>query len=414
MIGCIADDYTGGTDVAAALRRAGLRTTLLFGIPRPDLRLPADSEAVVVALKTRTVPAADAVEQSLRVHGWLRRHGAGQIYFKYCSTFDSTDAGNIGPVTDALLDATGSPMTLICPASPGHGRTVYQGHLFVGGTLLSESPMRHHPLTPMTDPSLVRVLSRQTSRPVGLLPLPVVRAGREAVAAHLERLREGGIRHVVVDATQDGDLQTVAAAAEDFAVLTGGAGLAGARGDLLAGIRAPATRHDPITGPGIVLAGSCSAATLGQVDRARAEFPSYRLDPAATPDPEALLDKADAWLRATYDGTPVLIYSSATAEQRVAGIAAMGEKTADILERALGALARTAVELGARRIVVAGGETSGAVVAALGVDAVVVGDEADPGVPWCATTGTPPLRLLLKSGNFGSPDLLVRAMKETP
>ncbi|GIE28732.1 HPr kinase [Actinoplanes italicus] len=402
MIGCIADDYTGGTDVAAGLRRCGLRTVLLFGVPGPSVALPPDCDAVVVALKTRTIPAADAIEQSRRVQRWLGRHGAGQVYFKYCSTFDSTDDGNIGPVTDALLDQAGSPMTLICPASPEHGRTVYQGHLFVNGVLLSESPMRDHPLTPMKDPDLVRVLSRQTPHRVGLLPLDVIRTGD--VSAHLEQLRADGIRHVVVDATQDDDLIAVVAAVADLPVLTGGAGLAGA----LAASRARSRAHQrrrPVTGPGIVLAGSCSAATLQQVAHARAVFPSYRLDPAVTPEPGQLLHQAETWLEKHLGDTPVLIYSSAQPEQRVAG-------AAELLEHTLGTLARTAVWLGARRIVVAGGETSGAVVNALGIDAVEVTDEADRGVPWCRTAGTPPLELLLKSGNFGRPDLLVRSMEE--
>ncbi|MFU8872746.1 3-oxo-tetronate kinase [Micromonospora sp. SL4-19] len=413
VLGCIADDYTGGTDVAAALRRAGLRTVLLFGAPEAGRQLPP-CDAAVVALKSRTVPARDAVPQSLKVQRWLRDQGVELVYFKYCSTFDSTDAGNIGPVADALLDTAGAPMTLICPASPEHGRTVYRGHLFVGDTLLSESPMRHHPLTPMTDANLVRVMGRQTPHPVGLLPLSVVRAGREAVAARLAQLHADAVRHVVVDATDDDDLDVVAAAAGSFAVLTGGAGLARAVGAATAqGAATVGTpRPAPLpAGAGLVLAGSCSAATLAQVDHARSAFPSHRLDPAATPDPNELLATAAAWLHEHIGEAPLMIYSSAPVEQRQAAIAALGPGTAEILEQTLGALARTAVDLGVRRLVVAGGETSGAVVSALGVDAVVVDREEDRGVPWCITPEPPVLGLLLKSGNFGRPDLLVRAVK---
>ncbi|MEV6811848.1 3-oxo-tetronate kinase [Micromonospora sp. NPDC051296] len=412
VLGCIADDYTGGTDVAAALRRAGLRTVLLFGAPQAGRRLPP-CDAVVVALKSRTVAAPDAVAQSVNVQRWLREQGVGRLYFKYCSTFDSTDAGNIGPVADALLDAAGAPMTLICPASPEHGRTVYRGHLFVGDIPLSESPMRHHPLTPMTDANLVRVMSRQTSHRVGLLPLDVVRAGHQAVTARLAQLRADAVRHVVVDATDDTDLDVVATAAASFAVLTGGAGLARAVGAAARGVRQDEYRH-PVAlpaGPGLVLAGSCSAATLAQVDHARTAFPSHRLDPAATPDPDELLATATAWLREHIEAAPLMLYSSAPVEQRRAAVAALGPGTAEILEQTLGALARTAVALGVRRLVVAGGETSGAVVSALGVDAVVVADEEDRGVPWCLTPEPPVLGLLLKSGNFGRPDLLVRAVK---
>jgi 3-dehydrotetronate 4-kinase len=412
LIGCIADDYTGATDVAAALRRGGLRTVLLFGVPDEDRTVPP-CDAVVVALKSRTIAPEDAVAQSLRVQRWLTGLGAEQIYFKYCSTFDSTDAGNIGPVADALLDEAGAGMTLICPASPEHGRTVYQGHLFVGDRLLSETSMAHHPLTPMTDPDLVRALGRQTPHPVGLVRLAVVRAGVDAVRAELADLAAAGTRHVVVDATADDDLRVVAEAAGNLAVLTGGAGLARAVGSLSA-LAAPAEGnvHTLLpAGPAVVLAGSCSAATLEQVAKARAALPSYRLDPVATPTEHDLLDAATTWLRENAGRGPVLVYSSAPPEDRVAAVAAMGPRTAEILERTLGSLACSAVDLGVRRVVVAGGETSGAVVEALGVDSVVVGGEEDTGVPWCLTTGDPAIALLLKSGNFGSPDLLVRAVE---
>jgi len=416
QLGCIADDYTGGTDVAAGLRRVGVSTVLLFGPPQPGQVIPP-CDAVVVALKTRTIPAADAVAQTLQVQTWLTAQGVGTLYFKYCSTFDSTDEGNIGPVTDALLDATGSTMTLICPASPEHGRTVYQGHHFVGQTLLSESSMRYHPLTPMTDPNLVRVLGRQTPHQVGLLPLHVIRAGADAARTHLDELAAQGVRHVVVDVTEDEDLLVAASAAQELPVLTGGAGLARAFGAVTlprSEAAAGAARDSLPVGPGLVLAGSCSAATLGQIDRAANRFPSYRLNPAATPDPATMLTDATAWLQDNLGSGPVLIYSSAPAEQREAAVAAMGPRTADILEHTLGELARTAVTLGVRRVVVAGGETSGAVTAALGVTTVVVSGEEDTGVPWCVTTGTgdqPALGLLLKSGNFGRPELLVRALE---
>ncbi|MBM9469314.1 3-oxo-tetronate kinase [Nakamurella leprariae] len=416
QLGCIADDHTGGTDVAAGLRRVGIPTALLFGVPDPDQPLPR-CRAVVVALKTRTVPPADAVAQSLAAQRWLDDRGVPTTYFKYCSTFDSTDAGNIGPVTDALLDATGSGLTLVCPASPEHGRTVYQGHHFVGATLLSESPMRHHPLTPMTDPDLVRVLGRQTPHPVGLLPLTVVRAGVAAAREHLDGMAARGVRHVVVDVTEDDDLLVAAAAGRDLPVLTGGAGLARAFGSVVLGADAPVPAPDlhgslP-AGPGLVLAGSCSAATLEQIDLARGRFPTHRLDPVATPDPQQLLETATTWLTEHLGRGPLLIHASAPADEQRAAVAAMGPDTAAVLERTLGRLARTAVDRGVRRIVVAGGETSGAVTAALGVRTVLVAGEEDVGVPWCLTEGTdgePALALLLKSGNFGRPDLLVRAM----
>ncbi len=351
-----------------------------------------------------------------RSQRWLAARGARRLYFKYCSTFDSTDAGNIGPVADALLDAAGATTTLICPASPEHGRTTYRGHLFVGDVLLSDSPMRHHPLTPMTDANLVRVLARQTPHPVGLLDLGTVRDGVRAVSDRLAALAAMGVRHVVVDAVSDTDLDVVAAAAGTMTVLTGGAGLARAVGAAAVGADAgtpSAARADLPAGPGLVLAGSCSAATLTQLEHARARFPTHRLDPAATPDPDELLAVATEWLERHLGNGPVLLYSSAPPAERDAAVAAMGPKTADVLEQTLGRLARTAVDRGVRRIVVAGGETSGAVVSALGVRSVLVAAEEDRGVPWCVTTSEPALGLLLKSGNFGRPDLLVRAMEGT-
>lgn len=414
LLGCVADDYTGATDVAAALGRAGLRTVLRFGRPEPGETVPP-CDAVVVGLKTRTAPARVAVAESLAARDWLVTQGAGELYVKYCSTFDSTPAGTIGPVVDALQEADGGDLALICPASPEHGRTTYQGHLFVGATLLSDSPMRHHPLTPMTESNLVSLLAPQTPRPVGLLPLDVVRAGPAATRERLAELAGAGVRHVVVDATCDADLDVVAAAGRGTALFTGGAGLARALASLQPpGTPSPATHADLPDGPALVLAGSCSAATLAQVDAARAVFPAHRLDPVATPDPAGLLATAAAWLKDNLGGGPVLVYSSAPPERRAAAVAAMGPRTAAILEETLGVLARAAVADGVRRVVVAGGETSGAVAAALGVRSVVVAGEAGRGVPWCVTTSRPALALLLKSGNFGAPDLLVRAAGGVP
>lgn len=410
-LGCIADDFTGGTDVAAALRRAGMSVVLQFGVPADATPLP-DVDAVVVALKTRTLPASEAVRESLSALRWLQQSDVEKVYFKYCSTFDSTDAGNIGPVTDALLDALGETATVICPASPEHGRTMYRGHLFVGDDLLSESSMRHHPLTPMTQSKIPDVLARQTTHRVGLLGLPVLRGGPGALARGLDQLIADDVRHVVVDTLDDADLDTVATAFAGLRLLTGGAGLAGA----LAGVLRSAATADPAPiddlpgGPGVVLAGSCSATTLDQVARARGVFASHRLDPVETPDEPAMLDRATTWLRDHWSDGPVLVYSSAGPDDRARARAAMGPETSEILERVLGAVAREAVALGARRVVVAGGETSGAVVQALDVAGVVVGTEADRGVPWLRTTGERPVALLLKSGNFGSEDLLVRAM----
>ncbi|WP_304105941.1 3-oxo-tetronate kinase [Mycolicibacterium bacteremicum] len=399
-IGCIADDYTGGTDVAAALRRQGLHTVLLFGPPADDLAVPA-CDAVVVALKTRALDAPAAVKMSLVARQWLvGTVRVPTVYFKYCSTFDSTPAGNIGPVADALVDAAGGGATVVCPATPEHGRTVYQGHLFVGDTLLSESPMRHHPLTPMTESNIARLMAAQTEHGVGSVSWQQVRSGDLTPDRY-------GDRYVVVDALTEDDLVTIARAVQDAPVVTGGAGLAGALGRVL--VESDGSHTVPRTipapdAPTVVFAGSCSQATLGQVAQAREAFASHRLDPRAVQATGDLLEPAREWLLRNLGDAPVLIYSSAPAHERGPADAVI----ADQLESTMGALAKAAVDAGARRIVVAGGETSGAVVDALGIRSVVVDAEADRGVPWCSTADHG-VSLLLKSGNFGRPDLLVRA-----
>jgi len=425
--GCIADDYTGGTDVAAGLRRAGLRVALVFGVPTSDQSLPP-CDAAVVAMKIRTAPVERATEDVAAAHAWLKGQGVQHFYYKYCSTFDSTPRGNIGPITDLLLELTGMRTSVICPSSPVHGRTVYQGHLFVGDRLLSESALRRHPLTPMTDPDLVRFLAHQTAGPVGLVSWPEAATGPSAVREAVDRLARSGVRHVVTDAIGPNDLRTIVAAMHDRALLTGGAGLAEAWAELVhdglyagadtrAGVTSsiappeePSPRVQDVSGGNtLVLAGSCSAATLAQVSEAKAVFPSFRLDPVRTPDPAQMLEEAIAWLEDQPSGRPRLIYSSAPQPEREAAVAAMGSGTADHLEDVLGALAVHAAAAGTRRFVVAGGETSGAVVSALGIQQVLVEDELEAGVPWCITGGLRPLRLLLKSGNFGSSRLLVEA-----
>lgn len=409
-IGCVADDYTGGTDVAAAFRRQGLRTMLLFG--QPDEASVQDCDAVVVALKSRALDPGAAVKASLAGRDWLVRcAGVDTVYFKYCSTFDSTAAGNIGPVTDALLDAAGETVTVVCPASPEHGRTVYQGHLFVNDQLLSESSMRHHPLTPMTDSYLPRLMAAQSPHPVKLVNWQEVRAGHAAIVEAVRAAAGDGVRHVVLDALDEDDLTEVARAVRGMAIITGAAGLAGALGRVVrehSSHCVPSEHVSAPSGPVVVLAGSCSRATLGQVAYARERFASLRLDTRGVTDPGELLGPASDWLLERLGEKPVMLYSSAPAEERGTSDPAFANQ----LEATIGALAKAAVTAGATRVVVAGGETSGAVVDALGVKSVVVDAEADRGVPWCSTRDHT-LSLLLKSGNFGEPDLLVRAATTT-
>ncbi|EFL28002.1 type III effector HopAN1 [Streptomyces himastatinicus ATCC 53653] len=414
-IGCIADDFTGGTDVAAAFRRAGLRTALVFGTPDAATPLPADCDAAVIALKSRSAPAAEAVDASLAAQRWLSSRGAAQIYVKYCSTFDSTPKGNIGPVTDALLDAMGATVTLACPASPPNGRTVYQGHLFVHDQLLSDSPLRHHPLNPMTDSSLPRLLAAQSPHPVGLISLPTVRRGADAVREALLAHQRDGVRHVIADALTDDDLAVLGAAAHELPVVTGAAGLAEGLGRAHPRPDTATTEPPPPGGRAAVLAGSCSARTLEQIARFQAAgLPSHHLDVLAAAAGRDVVADALAWFDAQDPGLPALVHASAPPHeleevQRELGVA----EAAARVEGLLGALAAALVDRGVRRLLVAGGETSGAVTTALDIRTVLVGGEADPGVPWThATTAHGDLALMLKSGNFGAQDLFVRALKD--
>ncbi|WAP59703.1 3-oxo-tetronate kinase [Streptomyces sp. S465] len=415
-IGCIADDFTGGTDVAAAFRRAGLRTALVFGTPDTTIALPDDCDAAVIALKSRSAPAGEAVAGSLAAQRWLWTKGAAQIYVKYCSTFDSTPKGNIGPVTDALMETAGSSVTLHCPASPPNGRTVYQGHLFVHDQLLSDSPLRHHPLNPMTDSALVRLLSAQTRHAVALIDWVTVREGVEAVREALVAHQHAGVRHVIADALTDDDLAVLGAAALELPVVAGAAGLAEGLGHACPGTGPAATEPLPRAGRAAVLAGSCSARTLEQIAQFYAAgLPSRHLDVLAAATGRDVTGEALAWYDEQDPGLPVLIHASASPEELAAVQAQLGvAEAAAQVEELLGTLASHLVERGVRRLLVAGGESSGAVTTALGVRAVLVGAEADPGVPWTyATTEAGDLALMLKSGNFGAPDLFTRALPST-
>ncbi|MFJ4222948.1 3-oxo-tetronate kinase [Microbacterium sp. NPDC089695] len=414
MIGIIADDVTGGTDVAVACRRQGLRTGIVFGIPRADA-IDVSWDVAVVALKTRTVPAADAVAQSLAAAEALRAAGATQLYLKYCSTFDSTAEGNIGPVLDALAALVGAERVVTTPSSPEHGRTVEAGQLFVHGTPLAESPMRDHPLTPMRDSDLVRLLDRQLSAPASAtIPLDVVRQGTGALTDAMPAL-EPGIRYVLPDAVTDDDLVTVARASAGDALWGGAAGFAGALARVIAEQRGGdvATAAPPTaTGRAVVLAGSCSRRTLEQIDAMLdAGRAAFRLDALREQDPERLAAEALSWYDALDHDAAPLVYASLPPEQLHQVQEQLGvAESAAILEGALSLVARGLRERGVDRFVTAGGETSGAVVAALGVDAGEIGAEAARGVPWIHSADG--IRLLLKSGNFGDVDLLLCASED--
>ncbi|MFM0627341.1 3-oxo-tetronate kinase [Paraburkholderia xenovorans] len=421
LLGCIADDFTGATDLANMLVRGGMRTVQTIGVPASSETLEAD--ALVVALKSRTIPAADAVAQSLAALDWLRAQGCRQFFFKYCSTFDSTDAGNIGPVTDALLDAlsangSANAFTIACPAFPENGRTIFRGHLFVGDTLLNASGMENHPLTPMRDANLVSVLQRQTRSKVGLVRYDAVARGVSAVRESFDTLRNEGVRMAIADAVSDADLYVLGEACADLTLITGGSGVAlglpaNFRRAGLLEEQADAAQLPPVDGLSALLAGSASKATNAQVAEWRATRPAFRIDPLAAARGENVVEQALAFAQPYLDkAEPMLIYATATpdevkAVQRELGVNEAGH----LVESTLAAIARGLRERGVRKFVVAGGETSGAVVQALDVHTLRIGAQIDPGVPATATTGAEPLALALKSGNFGTADFFEKALR---
>jgi uncharacterized protein YgbK (DUF1537 family) len=407
-IGCIADDFTGATDVASALAESGLKTALVFGVDGLAENLD-DTPAVVVALKTRSLPPAEAVAISAEAAQTLLRLGFRRIYLKYCSTFDSTALGNIGPVADAVIALTGARSTLFCPALPSNGRTVYQGHLFVGDRLLSESSMRDHPLNPMTDSSVVRLLGRQTRSAVGLIPWLSVHAGERAVRDAIRSAEDGGVPFLVADALDAEDLDTLAAASIDSKMATGSAGLAGAIAARLAGPRKAADAPFPaVPGRSAVISGSASRQTAHQIENfARLGLPAHVYDPSAD-DPAAIVRRAVDWAAARLQHRPILIAADASAEVVGRLQSRLGPRAAgEVVEGISAAIAKALIECDVTRLLVAGGETAGAVVSALGLRRLDVGPIIAPGVPWNFAPG--PLAIALKSGNFGGIDIFSAA-----
>ena len=419
ILGVIADDFTGATDVASMLVRAGMHTVQVLGVPEGGL---PQADAVVVALKTRTIAPADAVAQSLAALKALQAAGARQIYFKYCSTFDSTPQGNIGPVVDALMAALGTDFTIACPAFPENGRTVFKGHLFVGDVLLSDSGMRNHPLTPMTDANLVRVLQAQTPQKVGLLRHDALDGGAASARQRVVQLQSDGVRIAIADAVNNDHLLTLAEAFADLPLLTAGSGVAlglppayARRGWFTPNARA--AELDALSGPAAVVSGSCSDATNAQVARwLNAGRTGLQIDPLALHQGRQTADGVLAHALEALPRGPVLVYATAAPEnvravQQALGVQAAGE----LVEHALARIAQGLVQAGVRRLVVAGGETSGAVVQALGVQQLRIGAAICPGVPWTQATlpgSGDAVQLALKSGNFGGVDFFAEALQK--
>lgn len=418
LLGAIADDSTGATDLANTLVKEGMRAVQTIGVPGGDIDL-GDADAVVVALKSRTAPVKDAVDASRAALVWLRGLEPRQFFFKYCSTFDSTPTGNIGPVADALLTDLDADFTFLCPAFPDNGRVLRDGLLYVNGELLENSPMKDHPLTPMRDSRVVDLMRVQTDRKVGLIKQATVSGGPAAIAAAVDALRRDGVSYGVIDTASNADLRAIGAAATDHALVTGGSGAAmglprNLRDAGLLGDPVPATLPQ-VTGRAAVLAGSCSQATRRQIAIAQKDWPHRKIDVhrIAAGDPVAaeLLD----WAASQDETTPVLIYGSADPDEVAAIQAQYGVTEAgEMVEKVIGAAAAGLAAQGVRRIVVAGGETAGAVVSALGVEALRIGPEIDTGVPWTESLGGSAIALALKSGNFGGEDFFAKALEMHP
>ena len=419
LLGCIADDFTGATDLANNLVRAGMRVLQTIGVPASSVE--ADVDAVVVSLKSRTIAPSDAVAQSLAACAWLTQQGARQIYFKYCSTFDSTEQGNIGPVIDALMQALGCDFTIATPAFPDVGRTVFKGHLFVGDVLLNESGMQNHPLTPMRDPNLIRVLTPQTRHRVGLIDYAVVAQGAQAIRARITELREQGVGIAIVDALSNEDLYRLAPALSGMPLVTAGSGVAiGLPENFSIKPNHQAAVLPPTAGARAIVSGSCSRATNAQVaDFIARGGASFALDPLALAQDAQALDALSEtvldWARPRLGEQPILVYSTTDPQaldrvQEKLGV----EQAGALVESALARVAQGLVAAGVRQLIVAGGETSGAVVQALGMTQLQIGAQIDPGVPWCAARSAPSgalMHIALKSGNFGGVDFFTRAFE---
>jgi uncharacterized protein YgbK (DUF1537 family) len=416
LLGIIADDFTGASDIANNLAKGfgghgGLRTAQYLGVP--SRIADKDIEAGVIALKSRSIPAHDAVSQSLEALSWLRMQGCRQFVFKYCSTFDSTPDGNIGQVAEALAEALGVQGVVACPAFPAAGRSIYQGHLFVNDRLLNDSGLQHHPLNPMTDPDIRRWLVKQTKHPVGLITWHTVRTGAQDIRAALGRAAQRGEHLVIVDALIDDDLVAIGRACADQPLLTGGSGIAlGLPGNFIAkGLAVGVTNlQSSVDGPAAILAGSCSGATRGQVNFHQEHHPFLAVDVDAVMNGTLSADNLVDFVKLHLGDAP-LIYSSGTPEEVSKLQSRYGrEAVAHALDNLFAATAKKLVAIGIRRLVVAGGETSGAVASALGRESLVIGPEIDPGVPVLLSDIPSPLALALKSGNFGSPDFFDKAL----
>lgn len=418
VLGCIADDLTGATDLAMILVREGMKTVQVVGVPEPGSPLP-DADAVVIALKSRTIPADEAIEMSLAACDWLQAAGAQQIFFKYCSTFDSTKDGNIGPVTDALMEKLDCPQTIACPSFPENGRSVYKGHLFVNDVLLSESSLRNHPLTPMHDSNLNRVLSEQSKSTIRNIYYDEIDQGSQTILTSFQRQMENSPTIFIMDAINDEHLLFIGSACHGMKLVTGGSAIAQGlpdnfRFDGLLPKKSPIQDFSAPSGSSVILSGSCSETTLAQLDHAKSHVPHFRINATEILQNKPVLENALTWAEdVLQSGGPILFYSSDTPDA-ISKIQ-HGEKPVELgskIETVMGDIASHLKDMGVRRFVVAGGETSGAVISALNVKTMEIGPAIDPGVPWTKSLEGDTLALALKSGNFGSNDFFTKALNQ--
>ena len=417
LLGCIADDFTGATDLAGILTLNGMGTTVELGLPE---RAPVNVDAIVIALKSRSAPVNLAVGSSLAALRWLRDQGCRHFFFKYCSTFDSTPRGNIGSVAEAMMDELGVDFTIACPAFPENGRTVYNGYLFVGSILLEETSMRSHPLTPMTDSNLVRLLQAQCKRKVGLIEQRTAHEGSKAISQSIQEAQAAGIGLAIIDAASEFDLRQIALACEGLVLWTGASGLAIGIADMFRsrGLLDSSRNADtlpPVSGFSAILSGSCSQTTQRQVAWMEQRAPTLRVDPLSlVTDPDAAIKAAD-WAGSHMSEGPILISATGSADAVQAVQEKLGAVHAgQLIESRLAEIARLLVASGVRRLIVGGGETSGAVVAALGIRRLRMGPRIDPGVHWTVSESEPHIALALKSGNFGSEDFFEKAWSVLP
>jgi len=416
LLGCIADDFTGATDLASFLVASGMRTVQLMGVPTGPVDL-SEADAVVIAMKTRTQATNEAVADSLEALKWLNQYQCEQYYFKYCSTFDSTSEGNIGPITDAFLDALGSEFTIACPSLPVNGRSVYNGYLFVNGVLLNESGMQHHPLTPMTDANLVRVLESQTKHPVGLVTFDTLATGVEATRDAFSELQKQGKRYAIMDTLNYDNLVTIGHASRELKLLTGGSGLAIGLADNFEakGLLTKSTDSGELTkvaGDAIVLSGSCSVATREQVAVFSKNHLSIKIDPMKISQGEQTASDVVNWYQSNREQGPLLIYATDHPDAVKKVQAELGVEQAGLLVEGLMAEVVTELaDLGVTKFIVAGGETSGSVVQALKINALKIGKSIAPGVPMTQTLDESPKLVALKSGNFGDKDFFQKAVE---